>query len=320
MNKKYFSLAVLALFLLILPWLLPNRYFLNIAVIIGTYALMTIGLNLLIGYAGQISLGHAAYFGIGSYTVAVLTTLYQWDTLVALITAIVFAVIAAWIIGKPTLRLKGHYLAMATLGFGFIVQILMSELTGLTGGPQGISGIPKLAVLGFKFKGDFQLYFLVWGLVVLVQLMTMHLVCGKIGRTFLAIHTNETAAESLGINTARLRLMVFMISAGLAGLAGGFYAYAINYINPEPFGFNFSVLLVTMVVVGGMGDLWGPLLGTVVLTIIPEVLRAFKDFDIIIYGLILMLIIIFMPQGLISLIYRAFHHHADSDKTGESIQ
>ncbi|HBE80452.1 MAG TPA: branched-chain amino acid ABC transporter permease [Firmicutes bacterium] len=318
-NKNYFSLAVLALFLLILPWLLPNSYFLNIAVIIGTYTLMTIGLNLLIGYAGQISLGHAAYFGIGSYTVAILTTLYQWDTLLALITAVLLAALAAWIIGKPTLRLRGHYLAMATLGFGFIVQILMAELTGLTGGPQGISGIPKLAAFGFKFKGDFQLYFLVWGLVVVVQLMTIHLVCGKIGRTFLAIHTNETAAESLGINTARLRLMVFMISAGLAGLAGGFYAYAINYINPEPFGFNFSILLVTMVVVGGMGDLWGPLLGTVVLTIIPEVLRAFKDFDIIIYGLILMLIIIFMPQGLISLIYRAFGH-VNSDKSGGSIQ
>lgn len=320
MNKKYTPLWVMALFLLALPWMLPNHYFLNITVIMGIYTLITIGLNLLIGYAGQISLGHAAYFGLGSYTVAILTTLYKWDTLLALITAAFFTALAAWIIGKPTLKLKGHYLAMATLGFSFIVQILMAELTGLTGGPQGISGIPKLSVLGYRFSGDFELYFLVWGLVVIVQMMTIHLIRGKIGRAFLAIHTNETAAESLGINTARLKLTVFIISAALAALAGGFYAFAINYINPEPFGFNFSILLVTMVVVGGMGDLWGPILGTVILTIIPEVLRAFKDFDILIYGLILMLIIIFMPQGIISLIYRVFQkrgHAATTEKSGE---
>jgi branched-chain amino acid transport system permease protein len=315
MNKKYLALLALSLFLLVVPWLLPNRYFLNIAVIIGIYLLTTIGLNLLIGYAGQISLGHAAFFGIGSYTVAILTTLCKWDSSIALVAAIFIAVMAAWIIGKPTLKLKGHYLAMATLGFGFIVQIFMEELAGLTGGPQGISGIPKLSILGFKFGGDFQLYFLVWAFVVLVQLMTIHLISGKIGRVFLAIHTNETAAESLGINTANLKLMVFMISAALAGIAGGFYAFSINYINPEPFGFSFSILLVTMVVVGGMGDLWGPILGTVILAVIPEFLRAFKDFDILIYGLILMLIVIFMPQGVISLIYRVFEK-VTSEKPG----
>ena len=316
MNKQYISLLTMSLLLLALPWLLPNKYFLNIAVIMGIYTLITIGLNLLIGYAGQISLGHAAFFGIGSYTVAILTTLFKWDSLFALIAAIFLAAITAWIIGGPTLKLKGHYLAMATLGFCFIIQILMAELTGLTGGPQGISGIPKLSILGFRFSGDFQLYFLVWGLVVSVQIMTAHLIGGKIGRAFLAIHTNETAAESLGINTAHLKLMVFIISAALAGLAGGFYAFAINYINPEPFGFNFSNLLVTMVVVGGMGDLWGPLLGTAILTIVPELLRVIKDFDILVYGLILMAIIIFMPQGIISLIYRVFHK-VSIEKPGE---
>ncbi len=301
MNKKYAPLWFLALFACILPWVLPNRYFLNIAVIMGIYALITLGLNLLIGYAGQISLGHAAFFGIGSYTAAILTVQFGWNPWLALVAAIAITILGAWIIGKPTLKLKGHYLAMATLGFGFIVQILMSELTTLTGGPQGISGIPKLALGGFRFSGDFQLYFLVWGFVVAVQWMMIHIIYGKIGRAFLAIHTNEAAAESLGINTARLKLTVLMISAGLAGLAGVFYAFAINYINPEPFGFNFSILLVTMVVVGGTGSLWGPVLGTVILTLIPEVLRVFKDFDILIYGLILMLIIIFMPDGMISL-------------------
>jgi branched-chain amino acid transport system permease protein len=321
MIKKNIPLWVMTFFVCMLPWVLPNRYFLNITVIMGIYALITIGLNLLIGYAGQISLGHAAYFGIGSYTAAILTVQFGWNPWLALIAAIILPVLSAWLIGKPTLKLKGHYLAMATLGFGFIVQIFMSELTTLTGGPQGISGIPKLAIGGFRFSGDFQLYFLVWGLVVVVQWMVIHLIYGKTGRAFLAIHTNETAAESLGINTARLKLMVFMMSAGLAGLAGGFYSFAIHYINPEPFGFNFSILLVTMVVVGGMGNLWGPILGTVILTLIPELLRAFKDFDILIYGFILMMIIIFMPDGIISLmrsqaVCRIFHRKI-TEKPGE---
>jgi branched-chain amino acid transport system permease protein len=301
MSKKYAPLWAMGLFLLVLPWLLPNSYFINIVVIMGIYALVTMGLNLLIGYAGQISLGHAAFFGIGSYTVAILTTRCQWEPWLAMMAAVFLTALTAWIIGKPTLKLKGHYLAMATLGFGFIVQILMAELPDLTGGPQGISGIPKLSVLGLRLGGNLSLYFLVWGFVVVVQWMMIHLIRGKIGRVFLAIHTNEMAAESLGINTPRLKLMVFIISAALAGLAGSFYAFSIHYINPEPFGFNFSILLVTMVVVGGMGDLWGPIFGTAILTIIPEILRAFKDFDILIYGLILMVMIIFMPEGIISL-------------------
>ncbi len=306
MNNKYWSLLLMSVVLLIIPWILPNRYFLNVAVLIGIYVLITIGLNLLIGYAGQISLGHAAFYGIGSYTVAIITTRFKGDHLLALIAALCLAGLIAWIIGKPTLKLKGHYLAMATLGFGFIVQILLEEMADLTGGPQGISGIPKLTIMGFKFISDLEIYFLVWGLVIFTQLMVVNLIRSKIGRAFLAIHTNETAADSLGVNTASLKMTVFIISAALAGLAGGLYAFSISYINPEPFGFSFSILLVTMVIIGGMGDLWGPILGTVILAVIPELLRAFKDFDILIYGFILILIIIFMPKGIISLFYRGF--------------
>ena len=304
MQTKYKSVLILSLVLAVIPWLMPNRYYLSVAVLIGIYALIVIGLNLLIGFAGQISLGHAAFYGLGAYLVAIFTTRLNWDPLFALVAAILVVILIAWIIGRPTLKLQGHYLAMATLGFGLIIQILMDEMGGLTGGPQGISNIPKLAILGFKFNDDFRLYFLIWALVVLAQLMVLNLINGKTGRAFLAIHSNEIAAESLGIDTASLKLTVFIISAAMAGVAGGFYAFNINYISPEPFGFGFSILLVTMVIIGGMGDSWGPLLGTVLLGILPEVLRAFKDFDILIYGLLLMLIIIFLPEGLISLCYR----------------
>ena len=316
MLTKYKPVIILSLVLAVIPWILPNRYYLSIAVLIGIYTLVVIGLNMLIGFAGQISLGHAAFYGLGAYMVAILTTRLHWDPLLALLAAIIAVMLIAWIIGRPTLKLQGHYLAMATLGFGLIVQILMDEMGGLTGGPQGISNIPKLSILGFKFNDDFQLYFLIWALVVLVQLMVLNLMDGKTGRAFLAIHSNEIAAESVGIGTASLKLKVFMISAALAGLAGALYAFNINYISPEPFGFGFSILLVTMVIIGGMGDRWGPLLGTVLLGILPEVLRTFKDFDILIYGLLLMVIIIFLPEGLISLVYRGVDHWGKKTKEG----
>ncbi len=295
-----------SLVLMVTPWLLPNRYMLNVAVLIGIYALAVIGLNLLIGYAGQISLGHAAFFGIGAYGVAILTTRFHWDPFLALAAAGCLVAGVAWVIGRPALKLQGHYLAMATLGFGIIVQIFMDELVEWTGGTQGMSNIPKLSIGGYQFSGDFQLYFLVWGLIVLVQLLLQNLLGGKIGRIFLAIHTNETAAESLGINTARLKVQVFVFSAVLAGVAGGLYAYAISYISPEPFGFGFSVLLLTMVAIGGMGSLWGPVLGTVLLGILPELLRSFKDFDILIYGVLLMMIIFFLPKGVVALLEAAW--------------
>jgi branched-chain amino acid transport system permease protein len=301
MKQEYRVIAIISIILLAIPWLLPNRYLLNIAVLVGIFTFIAIGLNLLLGYAGQISLGHAAFYGMGAYTVAVLTTRFQWDPFLALCTALLLVGVIAWLIGKPTLKLKGHYLAMATLGFGLIIQILLDEVVDITGGPQGISGIPKLVIFGFQFKDDFRTYFLIWGLVMAVQWMVVNLIKGKMGRAFLAIHTNELAAEAMGINTASLKQTVFVMSAVLAALAGAFYSFTINYISPEPFGFNFSIMLVTMVVIGGMGNLWGPIIGTALLGIMPELLRSFHNFDIAVYGLLLILIVIFMPKGVISI-------------------
>ena len=301
MKQENRVIIIISILLLAVPWVLPNRYLLNIAVLVGIYTFITIGLNLLLGYAGQVSLGHTAFYGLGAYTVAVLTTRFQVDPFLALFFSLLLVGAIAWLIGKPTLKLKGHYLAMATLGFGLIIQILMDEVVEITGGPQGISGISKLVIFGFNFKDDFRIYFLIWGLVMVVQWMVVNLIKGKMGRAFMAIHTNELAADTVGINTASLKLTVFVMSAVLAALAGAFYAFSINYISPEPFGFHFSIVLVTMVVIGGMGNLWGPILGTALLGIIPELLRSFKNIDIMVYGLLLIIIVIFMPKGVISL-------------------
>lgn len=322
MNTKRTHRIILSLGVLLfaVPWILPNRYLVNIAVLIGIYSLMAIGLNLLIGYAGQISLGHAAFYGLGAYTASVLAIRFQMNTFLAMLAAMILVGVIAWLIGRPTLKLKGHYLAMATLGFGVVVQIILEELVDLTGGTQGLSNIPKLNIFGFEFQNDFEIYFLVWGLVILIQLMVVYLIQGKIGRAFLAIHTNETAAESLGIHTASLKLSAFVISAVLAGMAGAFYAFSISYISPEPFGYNFSVMLVTMVIVGGSGSLWGPLVGTVIMGVIPELLRGFKNFDTVFYGLLLMLIIIFLPGGITSVFGKIkFGSQKEKSKGGDVI-
>lgn len=318
MKQENRVIIIISILLFIIPWLLPNRYLLNIAVLVGIYTFITIGLNLLMGYAGQVSMGHAAFYGLGAYTVAVLTTRYQVDPFLALCVSLLLVGVIAWFIGKPTLKLKGHYLAMATLGFGLIIQILMDEMVEITGGPQGIGEIPKLVIFGFSFKDDFRIYFLIWGLVMVVQWMVVNLVKGKMGRAFLAIHANELAADSLGVNTASLKQTVFVMSAVLAALAGAFYAYSINYISPEPFGFHFSIVLVTMVVIGGMGNIWGPILGTALLGIIPELLRSFKNFDIAVYGLLLIVIVIFMPKGVISLFTWAGQKTAKMVKGGRT--
>lgn len=304
MNKDLRTLLAIGIILLILPWILPNRYQVGLAMFIGINTLIVIGLNLLLGYAGQISLGHAAFYGLGAYACGILTTKYQLSPWLALLIALVFVGLVAAFIGRPTLRLKGHYLAMATMGFGIIVQTLFAEMSWLTKGAEGLDKIPSLRVFGFVFSSELHFYYLIWALVLLVQWCVIQLVKGKIGRALLAIHSNEAAAQALGIDLARQKLQIFVLSAVLAGLAGGVYAFTIRYINPETFGSNFSILLVTMVMVGGMGNLWGPLVGAPILSIIPDLLRnaqnpLIKDSDTLIYGLFLMVVIIFMPQGLV---------------------
>jgi branched-chain amino acid transport system permease protein len=293
------------------PWLLfilgvvlvrlsvANNYYFTLLNIIGIHALLVVGLNLLLGYAGQISLGHAAFFGLGAYSSGILTATYGLNPWLALPIGLVVAGLAAFLVGIPALKLRGYYLAMATLGFGIIIYIIFNQTDELTGGPSGLSGIPSLSLAGFPLDSPDRLFLLIWPVLGVILLLSSNLVDSRLGRALRALHDSETAAQSLGVDTARAKLLIFVWSALYASLAGSFYAHTLNFIAPASFSFMFSIKLVTMVVVGGMASIWGSLLGAAVLTVLPELLVVFHDYEIIIFGGILMVVMIFLPRGLV---------------------
>jgi len=278
---------------------LDNEYYFTLLNFIGIHTLLVVGLNLLLGYAGQISLGHAAFFGLGAYTSGILTATCGVSPWLALPAGLVLSGSAAFLIGVPALKLRGYYLAMATLGFGIIVSIILNQAQPLTGGPSGLSGIPPLNLAGFPLNTARRLYPLIWLAVGVILALSANLVDSRAGRALRALHDSEAAAASLGVDTARLKLKIFIWSALYASLAGSLYAHSLNFIAPASFGFMFSIKLVAMVVVGGMASIWGSLLGAGVLTVLPEVLTVFHDFEMVIFGAILMVVMIFLPRGLV---------------------
>lgn len=282
----------------LLPFALPNDYYLTVLIVGGFHAILVIGLNLLMGYAGQVSLGHAAFYGLAAYTTGILTGTYQWPVPAGIAVALCLSTAVAWLIAVPTLKLRGNYLAMGTLGFGIIVYIVFNEATSLTGGPSGFTGIPKLSVAGKVFSSDREYYYVVWGAVLLLLVLSQNLVRSRMGRALRAIHTSETAAAVLGVDTDRYKIFVFVLSAFYAAVAGVLYAHYITFVSPGSFGFHTSVQLVTMVVLGGMASIWGAVLGALFLTFLPEALRAIENFDILVYGAILILCMMFLPGGL----------------------
>jgi branched-chain amino acid transport system permease protein len=289
-----FALVILAIALG-----MDDDYYYTLLNFIGIYTLLVVGLNLLLGYAGQISLGHAAFFGLGAYTSGILTATCGVNPWLALLAGLAVSGTAAYLIGIPALKLRGYYLAMATLGFGIIVYIILNQAQGLTGGPSGLTGIPSLSLGGFALNTPRRLYLLIWIILGLILAFSANLVTSRTGRAIRALHDSEAGAESLGVDTFRMKLKIFVWSAMYASLAGSLYAHTLNFIAPSSFGFMFSIKLVTMVVLGGMASIWGSLLGAGVLTVLPEALTVFHDFEVVIFGAILMVVMIFLPRGLV---------------------
>jgi len=298
MKAQKISLVLFALALLGTPLFLKDPYFLEILIFIGIYSLITMGLNLLMGYAGQISLGHAAFYAIGAYTVGLLTTRFQLPFFAAAGAALLLTAVVAYLIGVPSLKLKGHYLAMATLAFGEIVYICLNATVDITGGPSGIAGIPQLQIGGFVFNTETRYFYLVWSITLLFFIFTRNMIDSRTGRALRSIHGSETAASAMGINVSAMKIRVFVISALYASLAGILYAHYITFISPHMSDLTFSIRLVTMVVVGGMGYLWGGILGTALLLLLPQFLSVFEDYDMLCYGLILLVMVMFLPGGL----------------------
>ncbi len=297
----FFSLA---LTIVLLPLFVDSKYYLIVLNVIGLNTIVVVGLNLLIGFSGQISLGHAAFYGLGAYFSGILTVNYGFPLWPAMAAGMLATGAVAYLIGSPSLKLRGHYLVMATLGFSIIINILMGELDSLTGGHDGLIGIPHLSIAGFEFDTDLKNFYLIWFFVLATMLLTRNLLKSSVGRALRAIHGSEIAASSLGVDTSRYKVKVFVLSAMYASIAGSLYAHYITFISPSSYNFYYSIQVVTMVIVGGLGSLWGSLFGAAVLTFISEALHVAREYHVIAYGVFLCLILIFLPEGVLVALQR----------------
>ena len=296
-------IAVFALFIIAFPWVahkIPSiENYTDIMIFAGIYCLMTMGLSLLMGYTGQISIGHAAFYGIGAYTSAILTTRYGFNPWPCMLAGMIVTAIVAILVGAPSLKLRGHYLAMATLAFGIIVYIIFNEEAAWTGGPDGMIGIPGLSLFGFEFDSIDKYYYLVWTIVFVVFVFTTNLIQSGIGRALRAIHVSEPAAGAMGVDISRFKILVFVYSAVLASLAGSLYAHYLNFINPSTFDLFFSIKLLIMIALGGMHSIWGAIIGAGLITFLSyEWLHYFEEYEVIVYGAILLVVTVFLPKGL----------------------
>jgi branched-chain amino acid transport system permease protein len=292
--------VAIAVFPLLAAGLPAINHYTGIMVFAGIYALITIGLSLLMGYAGQVSLGHAAFFGIGAYVSGILTTRFALNPWLALLFGVLAAALVALAVGAPSLRLRGHYLAMATLAFGIIVNIVFREEVALTGGPDGMINIPRIAVFGWVVDSTAKFYYLVWAAVAGAFVFTANLLQSPSGRALRALHTSEPAAAAMGIDIARTKVAVFIYSAALAALAGSLYAHYMNFINPSSFDLFFSIKLIIMIALGGMHSIWGAIVGAILVAFLSmEWLHFFEAYEIVVYGLILLVVTVFLPKGLV---------------------
>ena len=292
------GMLALAAVIALLPLALVNDYFYDVAILVGLNAILCVGLNLLIGYAGQISLGHAGFFGLGAYGSAVLAARYGWPPLAALVAASVGVAALAYVVGRPILRLKGHYLAMATLGLGVIISIVVTNEDRYTGGPDGMR-VPPVTLFGAALLGEKPWYWLVGTLLVVAVWLALNLIESPMGRALRALHGSEIAAEVVGVDSARHKLAAFVLSAVFAAVAGALTAHYSGFITPTQASFLRSVELVTMVVFGGMASVFGAVLGAAVLTTLPQLLTVLKDYEMVVYGAVMMLTMVFMPRGLV---------------------
>jgi branched-chain amino acid transport system permease protein len=292
--------TLLGLCLLLYPAVQTNPYTLGISNLVAIYVIVVLGLNLFIGYAGQISLGHAAFFGLGAYGSAISTVTFEINPWLAMLGVGAMVAVFAILLGIPTLRLSGHYLAMATLGFNIIIHRIFIQWDEVTGGVSGFYGIPPLNIGGFFFDTEVRFHYLVWGLALLALLLCLNLVRSGVGRGLAAVAGDESAAAALGVDIRTSKIKVFVLSAVLASIAGSLYAHCYGYISPGSFDIFVSTDLVIMVVIGGMGSIWGSLFGAALITLLPEWIEVFESYKDFVHGGILVLVLMFLPQGFIS--------------------
>jgi branched-chain amino acid transport system permease protein len=296
-ENAWLWLPVLAA-LLVFPLLVTSEYLLRIAVLAGIYIILTSSLNVTNGYTGLFSFGHAAFYGIGAYTAAILATRFGLSFWLTLPLAGIVAGAFGAAIALPTLRLTGIFLALVTIGFQEITYLVILNWIGLTRGPMGIPGIPPPTFWGSPLTGNRGYYYLVLALDVLLLFILSRIVTSRVGRAFVAIREDELAAQASGIATFRYKVLSFVIATCFAGVAGAFFAHHARFVSADSFRLDETFAILTMLIVGGMGSLPGPVIGAVFLVVLPEASRFLAEYRGVVYGLILMAVILFRPEGI----------------------
>ena len=295
-NLPYIAIILV---LAIVPLFISNLYYIQVMIFIGIYIILALSLNLLNGYVGLLSIGHAAFYGIGAYASAKLVMEAGLPFLLAMPAAGFIAGLFGYLIAKPTLRLSGIYMTLATLGFNMIFFLVLQNWMSFTNGPLGIMDIPPPSIFGFQIESRLQYYYLIFFLVLLTVGSMHRLMTCRFGRALVGIRENELAAEAMGVHTTRYKIQAFVLAAFYAGIAGSYYAHFVKYISPDSFYIYESFILLAMLAFGGQGNLIGPLVGAAILIIIPEIFRFLQEYRMLVYGSILVVMMLVRRQGLL---------------------
>ena len=295
-NLPYIAIILV---LAIVPLFISNLYYIQVMIFIGIYIILALSLNLLNGYVGLLSIGHAAFYGIGAYASAKLVMEAGLPFLLAMPAAGFIAGLFGYLIAKPTLRLSGIYMTLATLGFNMIFFLVLQNWMSFTNGPLGIMDIPPPAIFGYQIESRLQYYYLIFFLVLLTVGSMHRLMTCRFGRALVGIRENELAAEAMGVHTTRYKIQAFVLAAFYAGIAGSYYAHFVKYISPDSFYIYESFILLAMLAFGGQGNLIGPVVGAAILIIIPEIFRFLQEYRMLVYGSILVVMMLVRRQGLL---------------------
>ncbi len=296
MKERIVTGSAIAL-LLVFPFLV-NEFLVSVSVVTGIYVILMVGLAFFLGYGGQFSFAQAVFFGIGAYTSASLTTNLNVPVVAAFVAGGLLAGLVAFLLSAPILRLRGYYLAVATLALCQIFHVLVSENFNITGGPTGIYGIPPFSLLGFTLESARSYHYLVWAAVIACLLFTRNVMKSPIGRALKAIQSSEEAALVMGVDVVGLQTKIFVFAALTGGFAGSFFAHYVSYISPNSFTIDLSIWLVVVLAVGGVRTISGVVLGAVFTTVFPFLLGNYQTYNMLVFGLILILVLKYMPSGI----------------------
>lgn len=299
-NNRKILFLILMLLLIALPQVIRSQYFITILIRIGIYICLALGLNLLTGYTGLVSLGHAGFVAIGAYTSSLVMTRFGINFFIAMICGTVLAGIIGVLLALPTLRVSGTYLSIITLGFGEIVKMISMNWASVTGGTLGVKNIPRPSIFGFSLTvANTGLYYLVLITVLVIAWFCSLVIRSKTGRAFQSIRGDELASTMMGIDVFRYKTLAFVLSAVICGIGGSIYASLIGYIDPNTFNFDVSTLILSVVILGGMGTIRGMFVGALILIAFPEISRFLMEYRFVLYGVILVFMMRFRPQGIL---------------------